>query len=376
MYISQLKLQNYKNLDLELKLAPGINVIVAPNGSGKTNLLESIYYFASGDSFRSVPDEMIFPDHKPVDFSSAEIDLVDRSERHSLLKVVWNNSGKKGYFFDGRSTNLQKLKSTVKALLYAPTSLDLVTGGAKLRRDFLDTAAGLLRPHLRHNLQRYKRVILQKNRLLQSSLPANSEQFNLQLDYWNTKLVEFGAEIAAERCLLLQNILPIMEQIASQIYSMENYHPQFKPVSKFIGTELENQQELLENLQQNLRELLDRGRDKEIAAQAVLYGPQRDDFEFFLGDRSVRHAASRGQQRLFSLIIHLSVLQLLESEYEEEIIILLDDIFSELDAEHRRKTSDLLVNNFSNQIFLTAPAEDYLEGTSLEKAKRLKLSKR
>jgi DNA replication and repair protein RecF len=363
MYVAHLKLENYKNLNLTVELPTGINLLVAPNGSGKSNFLEAINYFCDGISFRGASDEYIFPFGKDVELAAVEAEVRDRGGNVDLLRIVWQKGRPKQYFHNRKKTNLAKFKRIISCLVHAPQSLDVVSGSAGVRRDFLDKVIVLLRPGLRTTFTNYDRAVKQKNRLLKMYQleKVGFEELSRQKLFWDKLIVENAGIITQERITLLNLIAPVMSEMAGEIYSVKDYALDFQVSSKYFSeSDYEgNSRQFLHKVQTSLAQKLHQSADKEIGAAKVLYGAHRDDYEFLLNTHSVRYTASRGQQRLFSLILHLAVFELIQAEYGQQIILLLDDIFSELDPNHRQNTLDYLHKAHKQgkilQIFITSP---------------------
>jgi DNA replication and repair protein RecF len=366
MHIDSLRLWNFKNLHGQIEFSEGINLLVAANGFGKSNLLEAIGYLASGSSFRRVPDELIWPQAK-----DSELSLIAGTVGSDVLQLEWHRrllatgqlSARKKFQFNSKAASIVKFRQYIGALVYAPTSIDLVTGQAKQRRDFLDEVLISLQPSLYQVFRDYRRVVLSRNSLLQNVVTAN------QLEFWNDKLAQLGSQIIAERLALLSALLPILEDLSAEIYNLQDFKVSFSYVSKVSGPLSDRQIEpglnaagLLPTITQSFKSKLEAGSGKELQAGRGLYGPHLDDIEFFLQGRLVRFGASRGQQRLFGLILHLAALNLIEAEKGDKQILLLDDLFSELDPAHRQNTASYITKLAigGQQVFITAPASDYI----------------
>jgi len=366
MFLQSIQISNYKNLDLNFTPSSGLNLLIADNGRGKTNLLEAINYLAINKSFRN--NEEVFPDNKIAEYVSIAAGATKDNSSNNL-RLVWTADYHKHYYFNQKLTNFAKVRKNIKTLLYAPTSINLVTDGASVRRDFLDTALISLLPNLKTIISTYYKVIRQKNALLTNS---QANDINSQLTYWNQQIVSLATTITVERILLVQLLIPLMNDIGAQIFNLTNYNITFNISSKFVDSSQLSlpRNKLQELITSNLKEKLQLNRSKEIETKRVLYGSHKDDYEFMIANRTVRYYASRGQQRLFSLVLHLALLELIESEYEDSYIILLDDIFAELDKSHRMNTCRYLLKKQEtkqHQFFITSANEE--DFTSEFKAK-------
>ncbi len=378
MYITRVKLDNYKNLNLDFEPSTELNLIIAPNGTGKTNLIEAMYYFYKNSSFRGVSDDYI----KPFDqnahqvFSAIEIALKqEKDDRQDTLRIVWDEKGNKIHQFNSNKTNSTKFRNNIKFLLHAPSSVDVVTGSAGNRRDFLDTSISLLEPKSKKLFRKYKKVLSQKNRFLKDNDPdfslvgqlknAATDQigdffkknhFGKRMKFWNDQVMELTTEITFQRLSLLKELMPIMQKIAQQIYHQADYQVGFEIDSKYLEVMTHSSEINKKEIKNGIKEKLSQNLFKEIISQRSLYGAHLDDYLFSLGDKNVRHAGSRGQQRLFSVILHFAFLELFEKISEEKMIVLLDDVFSELDPEHRKNTQTYILDKcIHHQTFITSP---------------------
>ncbi|MFW5702599.1 MAG: DNA replication/repair protein RecF [Candidatus Dojkabacteria bacterium] len=360
MIIKSIKLKNYKNLDLELDFNDQLNLIVAPNGTGKTNLLEAINYLADGSSFRAIGDEYIMPENKKGSSISSVIvgDIFQDSGVGFGLRVAWHfPAGEKNYFFNEKKSNLQKFKRNFHTTVHAPASMDVVSGPSSNRRQFLDRSLQNLRPGLKQTFSDFRKALTQKNRLLGALAAGKITLGNArtQLPFWNEKLVQFGDKITQERLTLLETIKPFLEEIAGEVYHLDEFKLEY-----------------IRETKGDFKEIFAGNMEKELVVGRCLYGAHKDSYEFLLNGKDIRNASSRGQQRLFSLILHLAVAKLVDSEREELGVLLLDDIFSELDPEHRSKTMNYLIKGNESgeigQIFITSPDERDLKTTKLRES--------
>ncbi len=395
MYISQIKLKDYKNLDIEIHLSKNINLIIAPNGAGKTNFIEAVMYFANGNSFRGIPDQQIFPDNKSVFFSLIEADLYQiKYQNTHKYRIVWTNQShhdnsknnknnsklhsnkkffKKNYFKDKKKTNLIKFKNSFKCLLYAPDFIDLVSGPSANRRKFIDDALSFLSQDMQKIIENYKKVLKNKNKLLKNTNLSQKNK-NDQIKFWNEKLIKLSAIITSERISLMNMLMPINKEIAKSLYHKSDYNLSYEIDSKYIQDKKNyfQKKDLKLQIEKNLSDKIYANLEKELVVGFSLYGAHRDDYNFFLNFNNVRHFASRGEQRLLSLILYLSLLRVLEAEYDDQFIILLDDVLSELDKKHKNNTLEFLFK-LDNQIILSTSEKNDISKKFFQKANKIKI---
>jgi len=363
MYLKSIRLQNYKNiLELDLELNPGLTLIVAPNGSGKTNLLEAIDYLSAQESFRELPDSEITPLGNAAAHSViAAVVASSESDKRIAFGYLKN---KKSWFLDAKKTTSKNVRSSVSTLVYSPDSVDLLSNSAAVRRDFLDSVLSKLTFTFANTSKQFKHTLVQKNRLLK--MFANSyvsrEELITQLNFWNEKIIEYGSYIAFKRIELLEAIRPELNRLLkSSFQSIPGLQEvQYEFISKYLPEDQSH-----EAIRSALAEKILAGEEKEMLVGNSLYGPQRDDVAFILKGRNIKLHASRGQQRLFSLLVYLAIAEYYKQLHGQFPILLLDDVFSELDHLHR----DLLLEELRAvcardsriQVLITSPLAEQFE---------------
>ncbi len=387
MYISKIAINNFRNLSGAIELDKGINSLVAANGAGKSNFLESIAYLANGGSFRGGNDLDLLPTKLAGDYIRIAA-LVEERGLLNQIELAWQISAmKKSYFLNSKKTNISQIRKQIKVFIHAPQDIDIAAGPAILRRGFIDRSLELFEPSYSVELNTLKKILTQKNRLL-SSLDKNyvssnsinfgseSSDFTRQMSFWNSKLVIVSSKVVIKRNKLLRAIKPIMQEIAANVFNFQNFDIDINYITNYLPSDFEqlaNGESVNSDYEKRFEILfmqkVEENSLKEIAARKSLYGPQRDDIEFKLSARPVRSQSSRGQQRLFSLIAHLSTLKILIAEKEESPILLLDDILSELDPKHQALTLKYLsemAKTYNLQLIITAPDKKHLSSLNKE----------
>lgn len=338
MIISSLQLTNFRNYRRKtFEFFPQVTLVVGPNGSGKTNLLEGIYLLATGRGWRtSSTEEMIRFDaevshiigkvsdvSKVSEVSKAGEDQVlhitltrgfINGKRTSKLRYQVNGAGKRKADFVGR----------LKVVLFEPESLDIVVGEPRARRAFLDELLTQTDQEYVRALSVYAKALRSRNRLL-DRIREGKEREEV-LEYWERALVKHGTAIQEARRKLIEWI-----------------------DTSFKGLEVTYQPRVMSQAR------LDRYRQREIAAGFTFVGPQRDDMVIAQARGPKRHAkgrvgealglaafGSRGEQRMAVLRLKLLEAEWIKKESEEKPVILLDDIFSELDEEHKKMVGSLV----------------------------------
>ena len=318
MYITEVSLQNFRNL-AQLKIEPseGINVIYGSNAQGKTNFLESLYFCAMGRSLRGKSDQQL------IRFEEEESHirmLVQRKQRYDRIDVHLKKDEKKGVAVNGLPVRkLGDLFGTLYAVIFSPEDLSLVKDGPGERRRFLDMELCQLSKVYYYDLQQYYRILKQRNNLLKEI--QKKPQLQETLFVWDDQLAEYGERIIAARKRFLIRLDEIAAEKLSQLTGgRDHLQTIYKP----------NCEEgmLAEKLRKNI--------DRDIYFGSTQSGPHKDDILFSIDGREVKVYGSQGQQRTTALAARLAEIDLIREETGEEPVLLLDDVFSELD-ENRQK---------------------------------------
>lgn len=311
--IQKLNLTNFRNFDKKtIEFGEGVNIINAPNASGKTNILEAIFMLSLGKSFKTRKvDECIKYGEQISRISTEGLEVV-------LTKEV-DGWPKKRLIVNGVPRRLVDFAGSIKTVLFAPQDLELVTDGPTLRRNFLDNVLCVVDKEYRRSLLSYEKGIRQRNRLL-LQIRDNGVSRN-SLVFWNQLLIKNGDFISNSRRNLIEFI-----------NSLGNCNLEYDP-SSISESRLE---------QYN---------DAEVASAMTLVGPHRDDFKFLKDGRDVASFGSRGQQRMEVLYLKIAEMNFIEAKTGVKPILLLDDIFSELDHSHREIVMQTLN---SHQVIITS----------------------
>lgn len=334
MLIKTLQLSNFRNFKRKkFKFSPKLTVIVGPNASGKTNILEGLYLLSTGKSFRARVEEEIISHrseiarikgHVRVDGETVELEIVltrgeitvgeepdEKKERAQRKKLMIN----------GVSRRLFNFAANFRVVLFGPWDLDLVTESPSIRRKFLDFVLSQVDREYRRAVLSYEKGLRQRNKLLyrirEEGLPRS------QLIFWNRLLIKNGDYITRRR-----------EELINFVNGANFQFPYAKRQAPLISNfQLEYDRSVISEAR------LEHYKEEEVAAATTLVGPHRDDFCFFLkkGERrrDLARYGSRGEQRMSVLWLKLAELSYIERVTSDMPTLLLDDIFSELDHEHR-----------------------------------------
>ena len=330
MRVDRLTLTGFRSYgSLDLRLGDGPQVIVGDNAAGKTNLIEAIVLLARGASHRSTTDAELIRWGEPLARLEAGVGHgaargPDRVE--ITLERGVAGGARKRMRVDGVPRRAAALADALRVVLFAPEEMLLVVGQPSLRRAAVDALAGARSPAYGRAMATYGRALQQRNGLLRRIRDGEAEAD--QLPYWSAIIVEEGGAIVSQRLALLADLAPILAASHAEIAPAE---PELR--LRYVTNAPADADETPEAA---LRRRLSETAEKELWNGATLVGPHRDDIAFELGGRDLATFASRGQQRTAILSLKLAELELLTDPISGEApLLLLDDVFSELDPDRR-----------------------------------------
>lgn len=341
MIIKSLKFEGYRNLsDSEIIPDESVNVIYGKNAQGKTNLLEAIWLFSGNRSFRGAKDSEL------INFGRENARLVIgffSEDREQTAEILYLN-GKKEVKLNGiKQSSAAKLMGKLCIVVFSPEHLSLVKSGPSERRKFIDNAICQIRPNFAETLSGYNKLVSQRNALLKD-LPYHTELIDT-MDIWEERLAVFGTSIIRMR-------INYIEQLCK---SAEKYHygisdgKEKLDISYVCGFDRElciDKSKLVEEYRRTLR----KARSEDIKDGHTSAGPHRDDVCIKINGDNVRSFGSQGQQRSCVLSMKIAEAELIKQAVDQEPIVLLDDVLSELD--HKRQ--EFLLNKISDrQVFIS-----------------------
>lgn len=363
MRVAHLSLGDFRNYrTAELALEPGPNLIVGRNGQGKTNLVEAIGYFASLRSHRVTGDAALVRAGAESAIARLRVIAVDREV---LLELQINRDRPNRAQVNRNVSRPREVTRWFAAVLFAPEDLTIVRGEPSLRRRFLDESLVLRHPVAAGALSDYERVVRQRTALLKSSR-GRSGPPSAALEVWDEQLANFGAQIMLARRELARDLQPILDTSYASLVE-QDHRPSLQlsesvrdVVQEGVSRETPSMAELAtvsrETLTAEIRTALEKVHSKEIERGVTLVGPHRDDLLLGLNDLPVKGYASHGESWSFALSLKLALAGLLREESPAgDPVIILDDVFAELDARRRERLMSAVQDY--EQVIVTAAVE-------------------
>ena len=343
MRITKLTLKDFRSYkNLELNLQSGVNTFIGDNGSGKTNIAESLIYLSFLSSHRVANNQPLISLGANQAIIRAEIERDDRTLQIDLeINVIKAN---RAQINQNPTRSQREILGACQIVYFSPEDLDLVRGDPGNRRDFLDRLLITRSPRLAGVIADYERVVKQRNALLKTRSSASA------LAPWSEQLVKFGAQLSAERIALVEALNPWVAQNYANLNEVKAASISYKSSTEGLTTNPEtNAQVLSDRLTEVSYQEIERG--------VTLVGPHRDDLHLQLGEFPAKGYASHGESWSIAIALRIGSFNLLKSEGAEPILIL-DDIFAELDTSRRQQLTS--VAQMAEQTIITAAVESDL----------------
>ncbi len=361
MILQRLLLQNFRSYETaDFSFDPGITYIIGPNTAGKSNIIEAIFLLSYGKSFRTEKDEQLIQLEKAMsrvkglvvserkNYSSSKASDAKTIEVFLAKPGVASSIFTKRYFLNGLPKRRSDFAGTSPALLFEPSDLDIVSGSPSLRRGFLDEVLEQTDKEYRHDLLTYTKALRQRNALLQRAKESGIRQ-EKQFSYWDDILIRAGTTVTQKRSGFIEYVNTQKKELF--LLSL-TYDPSILSEERLLQY-----------------------KEAEVGAGVTLVGPHRDDFILEMkreGEEglSLKSFGSRGQQRLAVLQLKLLQLQYMQENVEEKPLLLLDDIFSELDEIHIQHILRIITNQ---QTIITTTHKEFIEAAGIGKGKMIEL---
>ena len=343
MYVRRLDLANFRNFDqLHIEFPKGINMIIGPNASGKTNMIEAIYYLTMARSFKKANDENLIK----FDTNLAQIRLnYEKDNISNLLEVDINKKGKLVKYNSQKQTSVAKIIGNLVSVVYSPISVNLFRSEPQERRKFIDSSLCLLSLDYMSNLAEFKKILKERN----NSLYMEDE---IVINILTKRLIDISYNIYVKRNKFIQ----LLNKEISDIY-----YKLFDTTSKLTLEYVTNLSKIVtkEEFIKDMEDKFDSIKSEERKKKTTLIGPQRDDLIAYLDSKEVYSYSSQGQNRLVVLALYLSLANILKQQYKSEPILLLDDVLSDLDIKRKQLLIEFLKQK--EQVFITTTDNEFVQ---------------
>lgn len=350
-WLSLIDFRSYHSL--EWRPDPGVNLLIGPNGAGKTNLLEATGYLATLKSFRSVSDSALIADETPAAFVRAGI---TSEERERLIEIEIPAQGQRRTQVDKtRLKRTSDLLGVVRVIAFLPEDLDLVKRGPAYRRDLLDDIAVQLWPAAHLDQSEYERSLRQRNAFLKTG-----ERDDATLSVWDSRLAQTGGRVLARRSRVSEIVSPLLDSAYQEIAGEESraeitYRPSWADTF-----EVRSAGEYADRIS----EALEKVRRADYDRRMTTVGPHRDEPGFSIDDHDTRTHGSQGEQRTTALAVKLAAHRAVRDAVGEPPVLLLDDVFSELDPQRSAALAGALPADTQTLITSARPEDLPVTGTT------------
>ncbi|MGA1329558.1 MAG: DNA replication/repair protein RecF [Candidatus Nanopelagicales bacterium] len=353
MYLTQLSLVNFRSHNsLNLEFSSGITCLLGNNGEGKTNVVEALYFLANQESHRVASNQPLINKDSSIAKISGNF-LINQTPLQLEIELT-STKGSTAWVNKNPVKNREAL-GLAQVIIFAPEDLEILRRDPGDRRYFLDQSATILNPRVAGVRSDYERVLKQRNSLLKSAsmLSGKAQQTAVStIDVWNERLIQLAAELILLRLALLDQLIPLVNNYYQQIAPNNLFEYQYQPSWSEKELKLETdwiQAELTQAISENSAEEIKRG--------VTLVGPHRDEILFKLNQLPIKGYASHGETWSAALSLKLGLLHLLQTAVNtvSTPILVLDDVFAELDDKRREQLMQIALG--IEQTIITAAAE-------------------
>lgn len=339
MYLENLTLKNYRSYEtLNVRFTNGINILQGRNAAGKTNALEAIGFLSYGKSFRTQKDAECVKEGNESAYIKGTI---KKAQGELSVEALLSVQDKKSLKVNGETVKrIGDLFGNFNAIVFSPEDLKVLKESPSLRRRFLDMEISKLKPAYFFELMEYQKALTQKNALLKSRI--KEEQLRKLVSIFNEQLAAHGEKIILARNAFLQRISFAAREIHKDLSGGEALSLKYKASVP------------MENIKQALYEKMDKSLSSEIEQGFSLYGPHREDMAVLLEGNEIKVFSSQGQVRTAMLSMKLATMAIVNEDFGENAVLLLDDVFSELDEVRQ---AALLARIKGAQCFITTATQ-------------------
>ena len=356
MYLKRIKLHSFRNYEkLSISLTKGINIIYGKNAQGKTNLLESIYVLGFTKSHRAfIDDSLIKMNNEYLTIEG----IINKNKIDSKFNIYIDKNKKVLKCNDSLVKKVNNYISLVNIIIFYPEDLELVKGSPKIRRKFLDLEISQLYSNYYVLINEYNKLLRIRNDYLKKLKMNLSKDLNY-LSILDDYIIDKSISIYKLRKKYVDRLNEEASTIYENIIGLDNFSIKYVPN---IDIELKEK-----NIKEKLKGEFNKKLDYDIKFSATSIGPHKDEIEFYLGDKNLKYYGSQGQQRVAVLATKLSEIEILKKYKEDTPILLLDDVFSELDIKVQNNLLKYITKGV--QTIITTTDLNKLEKKLIKKSK-------
>jgi DNA replication and repair protein RecF len=343
MHLKKLSLTNFRSyVSLELSFAPGVQTFIGNNGCGKTNVAEALIYLGFLSSHRVSTNAPLI--HRELDQAIIRAEIASDGRTLAVDLEINANKTNRARLNQNPTKSQREILGALQVIYFSPEDLDLVRGEPTGRRDFLDKLLITRTPRLAGVISDYDRVVRQRNTLLKTRAPESA------LAPWTEQLIALGAALTAERIALVEKLSPYVGAHYANLNEVKPASIAYKSSTEGLTTDIDSNIAVLTAKQIEVAR-------NEIERGVSLIGPHRDDLHLHLGDFPAKGYASHGESWSMAISLRIASFTLLRDEGSSPILIL-DDIFAELDTARRAQL--VAITHLAEQTFITAAVESDL----------------
>lgn len=322
------------HLTTDVELSEQTTLVVGLNGHGKTNLIEGIHLLSGAKSFRGAKVDALVADGKQSAYLRAE---VDQNGRSSLVEIELASQGRsKAQVNKQKVKRFRDLGDTVRIVVFSPDDLEIIKGSPSVRRALLDETIAVGSAEFRAVRTEFDQILRQRNNLLKQARGRHTDELESNLLIWDNQLIEAAETIGKQRANFVASIQPVVADFYQRVAGVTS------DVALLLDSDWRDD---------GLAAALVKCRADEVRRGMTLVGPHRDDLTILLGSLSSRSHASQGEQRSLALALRLASYVYVEQVTGDQSVVLLDDVFSELDENRARRLVECLPDS---QIILTS----------------------
>ncbi len=338
MFLRKISLTNFRNYDnLDLEFDKNINIFIGNNAQGKTNILESIYVLSISKSHRINKDLFLIKDNCLFTKIHGEIINYDNLNE---FEILINKKGKRVSINSNPFRKISEYLSNINTIMFCPDDLEIIKGTPSERRYFLNSSLSQFYSDYSLKLSKYNKLLKNRNEYLK-----NTEKIDkIYLKILTDKLIDLNVDLIIYRRNYINEINKYIVKIYKNLTNKDKISIKY---DSFINNDINEK-----NIKQEIQEKFDRVLENEIFQRTTLLGIHKDDFSIYIDDVKINNYGSQGQQRISILCLKLAEIDIYKEKFNKKPIILLDDIFSELDSE--KKENIIKYINSDMQVFITS----------------------